>query len=245
MSERRSAFRYAKEHFWHTVLWWRGLLLLLACEAVVAGVVAYTANAGTHSPRVWAALAAGVVVGGAGLAFLLAFLALWAVAPHRMVKVDVAALSTRVEALESKPAVVQGSPVDDTKSRERVALFAVRSELGGCADRIIRARNEYGRWWDAKEDPLPGDKWREHFADLTRIPDELNVSIDLAYKACDSLNHLARYYVRSLERQTHFAVLAPQPGPTELNDYDKEQLDAAKKKIDETNAAISDYLNKH
>jgi hypothetical protein len=91
---------------------------------------------------------------------------------------------------------------------------------------------------------LPGQQWKDYFADLTLIPDELNAKIDRAYKACDHLNHLARWYIREQQRsKAAFAALVAQAGPTNVNDYDKEQLQNGLKKINEANLAISAYLD--
>jgi len=123
----------------------------------------------------------------------------------------------------------------------RVALFAVRSELGACATRIVEAQAA-SNWWDPDTDPLPAQAWKAHFQALTLIPDDLNAVIDITYQKCDRLNHLSRYYIEERKRATPLAIF--KPGPTQLNDHDKERLASALKRITETNRAISEHLAK-
>jgi hypothetical protein len=167
-------------------------------------------------------------------ALLVIFAALWITAPHRILKAEVESLGERITQLDETP-----PPGTDHSGDVRVALFAVRSELGACATRIVEAQEDE-RWWDPDSDPLPGHEWAKHFAVLTDIPTQLNADIDITYKSCDRLNHLARWYMEEIKSQSMF--LPVKPRPTRLNDHDEEQLAAALKRITETNAAISTHL---
>jgi hypothetical protein len=240
---KESAFKNARSLFKETALSWRGLVVLIACEATVGGIGTYMANSGSHSARVQAGFTVAAVAGAALQAFVLIFLSLWATAPRRMLGQELTALSERVELIANTVQSLGGRGTDKAHN-VRVALFAVRSELGACAGRIVRAKDEYARWWDPELDPLPTQKWTAYFADLTRVPDALNTKIDLAYQTCDHLNHLAGWYIAERKRlASPFASLAPKAGPTSVTEYDKEQLAKGLKEINETNKAISAHLD--
>jgi hypothetical protein len=83
---RHNAFQNARSLFRQTAVSWRGLVVLIACEASVGGVGTYVASSGSHSARV----------------------------------TDIAAKVAKLDA----PTEAQEA------TRVRVALYAVRSELG-------------------------------------------------------------------------------------------------------------------
>jgi hypothetical protein len=217
--------------FWPAVTGdWRAWVCLAACG--VGGAVGAAYLSWAHGRTGTVLITAGAAIGSIVVALLVVFAALWITAPHRL-------LRTKVESLEAQIAELPVSAADD-EEQLRVALFAVRSELGACATRIIEAE-EAQKWWDPDIDPLPAKQWEKHFAVLTRLPDKLNAQIDITYQKCDRLNHLTRWYLDELRRRMIIPTM-PKPSPTALNDYDEEQLAAGRKKINETNSAISAHL---
>jgi hypothetical protein len=224
----------AKRMFWRAVTGdWRAWICLAVCGlAGIAGGAYFSWGHGQGGVVLWTTLWAAV---GLLVALLLVFLTLWVSAPYRILRAELAALAARVGEEEAAPSAA------GRKEQVRVALYAVRSELGACATRIQEAQ-EYDKWWDPAVDPLPGTEWAKHFAVLTWIPDSLNTAIDLTYKKCDRLNHLARWYMEEMKAANPFFGFKP-PRPTELNDYDKEQLNAGLKEIGKTNRAISAHLD--
>jgi hypothetical protein len=219
--------------FWPAVTGdWRAWLWLAACG--VGGTAAGVSLSWGHGKAGTVLLTVGAAVGGIVVGLLAIFAVLWVTAPHRLLRARVERLEIQVAELPASSGVV------GDEEQVRVALFAVRSELGACATRIIEAEEDE-KWWDPDIDPLPATQWDRHFAVLTRLPDKLNAQIDVTYKTCDRLNHLARWYLEELRRKTIFPTM-PKPSPTVLNDYDKEKLAEGRKKIDQTNNAISAHL---
>lgn len=219
--------------FWPAVTGdWRAWLWLAACG--VGGTATGISLSWGHGKSGTVLLTIGSAVGGIVVGLLAIFAALLVTAPHRL-------LRWRVERLETQVAELPNTPGTTDEEQLRVALFAVRSELGACATRITEAQESL-KWWDPDIDPLPASQWEKHFATLTRLPDNLNANIDITYQKCDRLNHLARSYLDELRRRMILPAM-PKPSPTALNDYDDEQLAAGLKRIGETNRAISAHLD--
>jgi hypothetical protein len=219
--------------FWPAVTGdWRAWLWLAACG--VGGTAAGISLSWGHGKAGTVLLTVGAAVGGIVAGLLAIFAVLWVAAPHRLLRARVERLETQVAELPASPGVV------GDEEQLRVALFAVRSELGACARRIIEAQ-EAGKWWDPDTDPLPATQWERYFGVLTGLPDKLNAQIDITYQACDRLNHLTRWYLDELRRRVVFPAM-PKPSPTTLNEWDQERLADGRKKIEETNTAISAHL---
>jgi len=239
-SHTETPFRQARMIFWRTVLGdWRAWLCVALCGAGgLAGGAYFAWGHGRGGVVAWTFLWAviGIVV-----ALLLIFLTLWATTPHRMLRAQVATLAEQVDTLTVQLQEIAnvGKPEAIRTEQIRIALYAVRSELGACATRMVEAE-QVGKWWDPETDPLPAEQWRRHFEVLTYIPDALNTEIDLTYQKCDRLNHRARGYVEEIKSRTPWFPVKPRP--TELLDEDRELIEAARRKITSTNRAISDHL---
>jgi hypothetical protein len=239
---KESALANAKRLFWPTFLWWRGLLLLLACEATVGGVGTYMANHGSHSARVQASFSVAAIVGAALTAFLLAFLALWATAPKRILQDEVTALSERVGTITNTVQSLAGTGTNKAVTL-RVALVAVQIELGSAAT-VINESIDRGLWWNPEHDPLPSQQWTDHFATLTDplLGKELHAKIALAYDRCNRLNQAIRRRRASAEAAQVFKI-PPVLHRHAISENDKERLDSALGVIHDTNRSIGDYLD--
>jgi hypothetical protein len=185
-----SSLTQARRMFWPAVTSdWRAWVCLVACG--IGGTAAGAYLSWGHGQAGTVVLTVVSAVGGVLVALLAIFAALWSTAPYRLIR-------ARVNNLEAQVAELPSATGATDEEQIRVALFAVRSELGACATRITDAQ-EAGQWWDPDIDPLPATQWERHFGTLTRLPDNLNAEIDITYQRCDRLNHLARWY---LERAT-------------------------------------------
>jgi hypothetical protein len=173
------------------------------------------------------AAAAGLVV-----ALLTALGALWATAPVRSLGEDVRALSASVAELQRRE--------ENRPEPLRVALMAVRSELGACATIITEARTKK-EWW-RPHDQLPGTQWRDHFAALAdpALSRELHAQINLAYQSCHRLNQRINGYVAAHKASQYIPFPVGPPATVfQFREGDEEALRDAIKKIEAANYAIS------
>jgi hypothetical protein len=125
----------------------------------------------------------------------------------------------------------------------RVALYAVREELGTCGTIINEARSSGSRkWWHPAHDPLPGQKWDEYHAELSQAPDALHNKMSRAYQKCNRLNHRIRGYITSYRQSQVLAIPMLPAGVFAFRDDDEAQLDDAIRLILDANFAITGYL---
>ncbi len=204
----------------------------VAIAVVVIGPLVYWAAEGTKNAK--GQVATWVLTGVIPLAGLLLVAAVWSfgTALFGVMRDEVAALTARVGALEAAP------PGVNSADQLRVALMAVRSELGSCGTIISEALTRK-RWWMPDSDPLPAAQWDRHFAALSdpSLPTDLHAAIEVAYQRCNRLNHRIGRYIAQ-HKQTQFLPMVP-ASIYQLHEGDEEALREALATITKANGAIS------
>jgi len=156
----------------------------------------------------------------------------YARAPFRLLQDDVEALSRSVVELQNRE---EGRPAS-----LRVALIAVRSELGACATIIVEAQTKR-EWW-RPHDQLPGTKWQEHSIALAdpALPKELLAEIDSAYQTCHRMNQRINGYVTEHRASQLISLpIGPPVAVFRFREGDEEALRDALDKIEVANNGIS------